>query len=164
MNEMLRHTIGFDITIDISLVIGVVTNRAAEGIETVKFELFDAVELTEDVTLSAGQVVAAGGHGAIVEVFDQGNAYLVELFGQWIKTDHQGNPVPAQPHEPDAFVETQGVALIYPQQLRFVQSVQATVGAQARLLALVDKLPERLVNEVADFAEFLRQKEAQQSA
>jgi len=38
------------------------------------------------------------------------------------------------------------------------------VGAQARLLALVDKLPERLVNEVADFAEFLRQKEAQQSA
>ena len=55
-----------------------------------KFELFDAVELKEPATLSEGQIIPAGVHGAIVEVFDQGEAYLVELFGEWVKTDHQG--------------------------------------------------------------------------
>lgn len=40
------------------------------------FALFDAVELTESTTLAEGQIVPTGSKGAIVEVLDQGEAYL----------------------------------------------------------------------------------------
>lgn len=129
-----------------------------------KFELFDAVELKESATLSEGQIVPAGVHGAIVEVFDQGEAYLVELFGEWVKTDHQGERALAQQQERDAFVETLGVALLYPQQLRLVQPAQKTVDDRVRLYNALEELSENLVKEVADFAEFLQQKAKQQSA
>jgi len=129
----------------------------------VKFELFDAVELKESTTLSEGQIVPAGAQGAIVEVFDQGDAYLVELFGGWVKTD-QGDRTLAQQQEPGAFVETLGVALLYPQQLQLVQPAQTTVGARVRLYSALEELSESLIKEVADFAEFLQQKARQQSA
>ena len=128
-----------------------------------KFELFDAVELKESATLSEGQIVPAGVHGAIVEVFDQGEAYLVELFGEWVKTDQQGERALAQQQERDAFVETLGVALLYPQQLRLVQPAQKTVDDRVRLYNALEELSENLVKEVADFAEFLQQKAKQQS-
>lgn len=129
-----------------------------------KFELFDAVELKESATLSEGQLVPAGVQGAIVEVFDQGDAYLVELFGGWVKIDQQGDRALAQQQEPGAFVETLGVALLYSQQLRLVQPAQTTVGDRVRLYNALEELSENLVKEVADFAEFLQQKARQQSA
>jgi len=40
-----------------------------------------------------------------------------------------------------------------------VASAQETVGVRARLAAVLDDLPENLLAEVQDFAEFLRYKQ-----
>lgn len=61
-----------------------------------KFALFDAVEVTEATTLAEGQVMPASAHGAIVEVFDQGGAYFVEVFGEWV-TAHPGRQAGVSP-------------------------------------------------------------------
>jgi hypothetical protein len=58
-------------------------------------------------------------------------------------------------------METLGVETLYPHQLRLVEPAVKTVGARTHLLSVLDDLPENLVQEVADFAEFLRQKRAQ---
>ncbi len=123
-----------------------------------EFALFDAVELTESITLAEGQVVPVGASGAIVEVLERGEAYLVELFGGWVQRNREGYLVAAQPEELAAFVETLGVALIPPAHLRLRQSADQTVGERARLYAVVEGMPAHLVKEVADFAEFLYQK------
>lgn len=128
-----------------------------------KYTLFDAVELTQATTLAEGQVVPAGVKGAIVEVLDQGEAYLVELFGEWVKDDQQGNWSKAQAEEAAAFQETLGVVLVAPAQLRLQQPANQTVGERARLYAVVEGLPANLVKEVADFAEFLQQKMTEQA-
>jgi hypothetical protein len=123
-----------------------------------KFALFDAVELTQATTLAEGQVVPTGTHGAIVEVLDQGDAYLVELFGQWVQQTQEGALIAAQPEAATAFVETLGIALLTPDQLRLRQPADQTVGEHTRLLSVVEGMPAHLVKEVADFAEFLYQK------
>lgn len=128
-----------------------------------KFALFDAVALTEATTLAEGQVVPAGAHGAIVEVFDQGAAYFIEVFGEWVQRTQEGKLVLAQPEEPAAFMETLGVACIAPAQLRLRQPAEQTVGEHARLYAVVAEMPVHLVKEVADFAEFLSQKTIRQA-
>ena len=128
-----------------------------------KFALFDAVELTESTTLAEGQIVPVGSKGAIVEVFNQGEAYLVELFGQWIRPDHTGRWLASDANHKDAFVDTRGVALLTANQMRLFQPAAQTVGERTRLLFVVDKLPESLVKEVADFAEFLQHKAEQQT-
>ena len=46
-----------------------------------QFQLFDNVQLLESVTLVEGEVVLESKPGAIVEVFNAGEAFLVELFG-----------------------------------------------------------------------------------
>lgn len=43
--------------------------------------LFDTVRLTEAIPLIDGGIAEVGTVGAIVEVFNEGEAYLVELFG-----------------------------------------------------------------------------------
>jgi hypothetical protein len=128
-----------------------------------KFTLFDAVELTESATLAEGQMALAGTRGAIVEVLDHGEAYLVELFGKWVRRDRAGHLIAAQPEEAAAFMETLGVALLTSTQLRLRQPADQTVGERTRLLSVVEGLPESLVKEVADFAEFLQQKAVQQT-
>lgn len=128
-----------------------------------KFTLFDAVELTESITLVEGQMAPAGTRGAIVEVLDQGEGYLVELFGEWVQRHHAGRLIAAQPEEAAAFVETLGVTLLTPTQLRLRQPADQTVGERARLYTVVEALPAHLVKEVADFAEFLQQKAQQQT-
>jgi hypothetical protein len=37
-----------------------------------------------------GEIAPAGTPGAIVEIFKDGEAYLVELFGVWVKQARQG--------------------------------------------------------------------------
>jgi hypothetical protein len=49
------------------------------------FQLFDAVHLKEPILLAGGESVAAGTAGAIVEVLRDGEAFMVELFGGWVK-------------------------------------------------------------------------------
>ena len=46
-----------------------------------KFQLLDAVNLTEGVALADGEIAPPQTAGTIVEVFKNGEAYLVELFG-----------------------------------------------------------------------------------
>lgn len=128
-----------------------------------KFALFDAVELTESTTLAEGEIVPAGSKGAIVEILNQGEAYLVELFGQWVKPDQTGRWVASNAEHKDAFVETLGVGLLTAKQMRLLQPAAQTVGERTRLLFVVDKLPENLVKEVADFAEFLQHKVERQA-
>ena len=97
------------------------------------FQLFDIVQLTEaiplfgDFTNAAIQsdVAPLGTHGAIVEMFNDGEAYLVELFGNWIKVGVEANElIAAEPDDPQAFRETIGVETVYPHQLRLVKPVK----------------------------------------
>ncbi|MEQ8957860.1 MAG: DUF2281 domain-containing protein [Coleofasciculus sp. C2-GNP5-27] len=125
------------------------------------FKLFDAVKLTEDISLADGGVAPAGTAGAIVEVFQDGEAYLVELFGGWVKAEVDGGFIPANQDEPDAFMETLGVETVYPNQLHLVKSADEIVGIREQLAAVLDTLSDDLVAEVCDFAEFLQQKQQQ---
>ena len=52
-----------------------------------------------------------------MEVLKDGEAYLVELFGDWVKYDEQGNFISATQAEKGAFMETIGVEIVSPHQL-----------------------------------------------
>ena len=119
-----------------------------------QFQLFDSVKLIEAIALSDGHLAPKSTPGAIVEVLKEGEAYLVELFGGWVTSNEQGDFITATPDEPDAFRETLGVELAYPQQLELVKVAQKTTGIRGQLNAV----PDDLVAEVFDFAEFLRRK------
>lgn len=124
-----------------------------------QFQLFDAVKLNESIPLSEGGTVEANTPGAVVEVLNQGEAYMVELFGSWVKVAPDGGLLQANPNEAGAFMETVGVETVFSQQLRLVKPAQETVGARAKLLATLETLPETLLAEVQDFAEFLQYKQ-----
>ncbi|MCY7386149.1 MAG: DUF4926 domain-containing protein [Microcoleus sp. CAN_BIN18] len=83
-----------------------------------QFKLFDAVNLIEAVALTDGGIAPPETAGAIVEIFKNGEAYLVELFGGWVKAEVGGDFIPATQDEPGAFMETIGVETVYPHQLR----------------------------------------------
>lgn len=127
-----------------------------------RYQLFDSVKLREVITLADGQDVAAGTSGVVVELFADGEAYLVELFGDWVKVDRDGELIPASADDPEAFTETIGLATLSEQQLELLKPAQKTVDARTQLLTVVDDLPESLLTEVVDFAEFLRQKQRRQ--
>lgn len=122
------------------------------------FNLFDTVRLKEDIDLGEGVHASAGTLGAIVEVLNQGEAYLVECFGDWVKSDAEGNFEPANRDDPDAFVETLGVETVHPHQLQLVKLAEESVGVRAQLLTLIEEMPEVLLEEVKDFVEFIQQR------
>lgn len=124
-----------------------------------KYNLFDSVRLIEAIPLTDGGMAEPGTVGAIVEVFNEGEAYLVELFGRWVKYDESENFVSAVSQEQDTFRETIGIETVYPQQLELVQPARETVSVRAHLLSLLDELSEEKLAEVRDFAEFLQQKQ-----
>jgi hypothetical protein len=124
-----------------------------------KFQVFDTVKLNEEVTLPEEGTAPAGTRGVIVEVLGEGEAYLVELFGAWVELDEQGMMVPSAEAFPAAFQETIGVATAQANQLTLVKAAAETMGARGRLLTVLEELPETSVQEVADFAEFLRHKQ-----
>jgi len=124
-----------------------------------KFQLFDAVTLTEGVALADGEIAPPQTAGTIVEVFKKGEAYLVELFGGWVKAEVGGDWVPATQDEPGAFMETMGVETVYPHQLQLVKSASEMMGVRERLQSVLDNLSDELVAEVCDFAEFLQEKQ-----
>ena len=124
-----------------------------------QFQLFDSVKLKEAIPLSEGGLAPEGTPGAIVEVFKNGEAYMVELFGGWVKAEIEGDFVPVDRDAPDAFMETIGVETVYPQQLRLVKPARETVGVRTQLLAIMDELPDNTLEEVKNFAEFLQQKQ-----
>jgi hypothetical protein len=123
-----------------------------------RIELFDSVKLTEAIALTDGGIAPPGTLGAVVEVFKEGKAYMVELFGDWVKYNAAENFVPANRQDAESFLETLAVEMVYPHQLQLVKPVEETVGVRARLAAVLDELSEDLLAEVQDFAEFLLQK------
>ncbi|WP_293134217.1 DUF2281 domain-containing protein [Microcoleus sp. bin38.metabat.b11b12b14.051] len=125
-----------------------------------KFQLFDAVSLTEPITLTDGGIAPPETAGAIVEIFKNGEAYLVELFGGWVKAEVGGDFVTATQDEPESFMETIGVETVYPHQLQLVKSARKITGVREQLMSVLDNLSDELVAEVRDFAEFLEQKQA----
>ena len=124
-----------------------------------RFQLFDAVKLTETVPLDEREVAPAGTPGAVVEVLQEGEALMVELFARWVQIDAQGKRIAAKSEDPHAFMETLGVATVTPSQLQLVKPASETVGRHAYLLTVVEDLSERQLEEVLDFAEFLRQRQ-----
>jgi hypothetical protein len=71
-----------------------------------KFQMFDSVTLNQDIQLYAGGIAPQGTDGAIVEIFKDGEAYLVELFGGWSKLTTEGNMIEASQDDPEAFRDT----------------------------------------------------------
>ena len=96
-----------------------------------KFQLFDGVKLTEDIPLTDDGIAPIGTVGAIVEVLKDGEAYLVELFGDWVKYDEQGNFVSATQTEKGAFMETIGVEIVSPHQLMLTIPAKETMKVLA---------------------------------
>lgn len=128
------------------------------------FQLFDGVKLIEEIPLIDGGVASVGTVGAIVEVLNNGEAYIVELFGGWVKYDDGDNFIPATPDDPEAFRETIGVETLYTHQLILAVSARETMGVREHLGVVLDNLSEDLLAEVRDFAEFLHQKQRQKIA
>jgi hypothetical protein len=124
-----------------------------------KFQLLDTVNLTEGVALADGEIAPPETAGAIVEVFKNGEAYLVELFGGWVKAEVGGDFVAATQDEPGAFMETIGVETVYPHHLQLVKPADEMMGIGEHLLSVLNNLPDELVAEVCDFAEFLQEKQ-----
>ncbi|MBD2232756.1 DUF2281 domain-containing protein [Phormidium tenue] len=123
-----------------------------------QFQLFDSVQLLEPVPLIEGDVAPEGTPGAIVEVFNKGEAFLVELFGQWVKYDDTGDFIPATQDDSTAFMETLGVETVYPHQIKLLAAAREVMGDRSSLRVLANELSDDLVAEVLDFAEFLKQR------
>jgi hypothetical protein len=124
-----------------------------------QFQLFDSVTLKEPLQLDSGSVAPEGSPGAIVEMFNDGEAYMVELFGGWVKVDGAEGFIPADRADPNAFMETIGVETVYTDQIQLVSSAADNVGIRGQLLALMDELPDATLEKVKDFAEFLKSKQ-----
>lgn len=92
-----------------------------------KFQLFDGVKLTKDIPLTEGGIASIGTVGAIVEILKDGEAYIVELFGDWVKYDEQGHFVLATQAEKGSFLETIGVEVVYPHQLVLTVPAKETI-------------------------------------
>lgn len=127
-----------------------------------QFQLFDSVQTLDSVPLTEGEVAPAGTTGAIVEVFNEGEAFLIELFGQWVKYDSEGDFVPSTQDDPNAFMETLGVERVYPHQITLLAAARDVMGDRSSLRVLADELSDDLVAEVLDFAEFLKQRRQRQ--
>jgi hypothetical protein len=122
-----------------------------------QFQLFDSIKLTDALPLDDGEVAPIGAPGAIVEVFNNGEAYLVELFGGWVTAEVGQDFSPADRREANSFMETIGVETVYPHQIHLVKSAK-TNGVRSQLLALMDELPDAKLETIRDFAEFLKSK------
>lgn len=129
-----------------------------------QFQLFDSVKLKESLSLDEGGIAPEGTSGAIVEIFQDGEAYMVELFGGWIKLDEQGVFITVLASDPNAFQETIGICTAFPHQLRLVTPAKEMVGVRGHLLSILDELSEDLLIQVDEFAESLREKQQQVSS
>ena len=121
-----------------------------------QLNLFDTVKLTQEIKTDKGDTLSENTVGAIVEIYNEGEAYEVELFGNWVEYDQTGQFIPSKSQNPNAFVETIAVETLYPYQIMLVKTASQTVGIRAQLLALLDELSEDKLTQVRDFAETLR--------
>ncbi len=76
------------------------------------------------IAFEEGGSALEGTPGTIVEVFENGEAFMVELFGGWVKTDESGDFIPAAPDESGVFMETLGRETVSLHQLLLVKSAR----------------------------------------
>lgn len=132
-----------------------------------QFSLFDQVQLTEPITLTdfvsnaidASDTASVGTTGTIVEVLAPNEAFLVELFGDWVIFKDANELCRAQPEEEGAFRETIGVETVRPDQMALLPQK----SAKEDLFQLLESMPESLLEEVQVFAESLRQQHSKVS-
>ena len=120
------------------------------------FNLFDTVKTIEVIPLANGNIAPIDTIGVIVEIYNGGEAYEVELFGDWVEYNQEGELIISYSNSSNAFVETIAVITLYPPQISFVKPARETVGIRAQLLGVLDELSEEKLNQVKDFAETLR--------
>ncbi|MFM8295970.1 MAG: DUF4926 domain-containing protein [Microcystaceae cyanobacterium] len=118
--------------------------------------LFDTVKLTQEIETAQGDLIPSDTVGTIVEIYNNGEAYEVELFGDWVEYEQTGQFIPSNSQNPRAFVKTIAVETLYPHQIMLVKAASQTVGIRAQLLAILDELSEDKLTQVRDFAETLR--------
>lgn len=131
-----------------------------------QFERFDQIQLVEAIPLSGEmsnaldplEIAPVGTLGTIVEVLEPGEAFLVELFGDWVSMEDGVGLVRATPGNPTAFRETLGVEVVKAAQMNLLHRPSAVKGDLFRLL---DEMPETLLAEVQTFAEFLQHRQQQ---
>ena len=130
------------------------------------FELFDQVQLIEAIALSGEMsnaldppaVAPVGATGTIVEVLEPGEAFLVELFGDWVSLEEETGLVGSTSDHPTAFRETLGVEVVKAAQISLLHRPSSV---KSDLFRLLDVMPASLLAEVKDFAEFLQQRQGQ---
>ncbi len=124
-----------------------------------RFKLFDEVQLTKPVALTDFMsnaiepldTACEGTVGTIVEVLAPDEAFLVELFGDWVVSKKDG--LLRESSEDDgAFRETIGVETVHPDQIALV----SRRSAKYDLFRLVEDMPESLIEKVNVFAESLQ--------
>ncbi len=125
-----------------------------------KFKLFDQVQLTEPVALTAwisnaidnSDAAPEGTVGTVVEVLAPDEAFLVELFGDWIVSADTNGLHRANAEEEGAFRETIGVETVRSDQMKLIYRK----SAKEDLFQLLEGMPESLIEEVQTFAESLQ--------
>jgi len=122
------------------------------------FRLFDSVILNESLKISEEVTALPGTPGTIVEILGNGEAYMIELFGNRIACDDNGNLIKADADTPLSFRETIGVETVFPHQ---IQRIAKTEQVRLRLMNIIDDLSEHHLEEIRDFAEFLYHKQHQ---
>ncbi|MFN5139362.1 MAG: hypothetical protein ACK5HK_14320, partial [Pseudanabaena sp.] len=121
------------------------------------FQMFDSVTLNQDIQLHSGGIAPQGIDGAIVEIFKDGEAYLVELFGGWLKFTTEGDMIETSQDDPEAFRDTLDVETLYPHQINAINAHQQSDKQKVKqqLLELLELLPEESILQVKEFTEFL---------
>ncbi len=120
------------------------------------FRLYDSVILSESLKISEKITALPGTPGTIVGILGDGEAYMVELFGNWTVCDEKGNLTKADTNTPGAFRETVGVETVFSHQIQRAAEIEQV---RLRLLKIMDELSEHHLEEVIAFAEFLYHKQ-----
>ncbi|TYQ26943.1 hypothetical protein [Pseudanabaena sp. UWO310] len=91
-----------------------------------------------------------------MEIFKDGAAYLVELFGGWLKLTTEGDMIETSQDDPEAFRDTIDVETLYPHQINPINAPQQSDKQKVKqqLLALLEILPEESILQVKDFTDF----------
>jgi hypothetical protein len=90
-----------------------------------QFQLFDSIQLKEPIQIDPNTIAPIGTPGAIVEIFNNGEAYMVELFGTWVNLDTNGDFTASDRTDPASFIETIGIETLYPQQIALAEAAHA---------------------------------------
>ncbi len=120
------------------------------------FQVLDSVKLTEALQLVSGETAPIGSPGTIVEVVNPHKIYRVELLGQWVRAELDGDFFIAEPSADQSYMESIGIETVYSHLIQIIKPAPELSDIRGQLLTLIHELPEPKLKEVRDFAEFLK--------